>query len=128
MSDEYKFKPEDFSKARVELEVYSKIIDYIFKIVERSFIAGAIYVLCKKTNSPLYILFGAFLCSLILCDIFIKVFTNTMNIPYENKKFSLFGKYGKIFQAFIMCFSAIIVMIEGAKLLTYVVKIPYLIN
>ena len=128
MRDEYKFKPEDFSKTRVDVEVYSKIIDYMFKILERSFIVGAIYVLCKKTSNPLYILLGAFLSSLILCDIFIKVFKSTINIPHEHKNIFLFGKYGRIFQAFIMCSSAIIVMLGVSRLLVTIITIPYLIK
>ncbi|AQS84556.1 MAG: hypothetical protein ABF876_06165 [Acetobacter aceti] len=115
--------PDDFSDSIKSLSLYSIFIDYLFKMLERTAVLVPVFAIGQKGHNFFFLLIGIVFASLLVLDLWIKFYCNTINYPHTHMNGFFFSRFGRISQFFILSVSASAIMFFGSRFVALFIQV-----
>lgn len=115
--------PDDFSDSIKSLSLYSIFIDYLFKVLERTAVLVPIFAIWQKSHNYYFLIIGIVFSSILILDIWIKFYCNTINYPHAHMTGFFFSRFGRISQFLILTVSAIAIMFFGSRFVALFIQL-----
>jgi len=116
-------EPDDFSDSIKSLSLYSTVIDYLFKMMERTAVLVPIFAVWRNIHNYYFLIIGIIFSSILILDLWIKFYCNTINYPHAHMTGFFFSRFGRISQFLILTVSAIAIMFFGSRFVALFIQL-----